>query len=65
MGAWTQACRKPVGEGIVIATVETEERAKDHIWRLTSGTYSCFAVLEDGTVIDEFGSYPKLLEVGE
>lgn len=49
--------------GIVVATTGTEEEALSIVEALTDDSYQCFALLEDGTVLDTRGRFPGCLEV--
>ena len=49
---------------IVVATTGTEEEALSIVEALTDDGYQCFALLEDGTVLDTRGRFPCCLEVG-
>lgn len=48
-------------KGIVVAECETEAEARDAVIGMTCDNYRCFAVLDDGTVLDADREYPGLL----
>lgn len=50
--------------GIEIATTGTEEEALSIVEALTDDSYQCFALLEDGTVLDLRGQFPGCVELG-
>lgn len=50
-------------QGVVVATTGTEEEALSIVEALTDDSYQCFALLEDGTVLDTRGRFPGCLEV--
>ncbi len=52
-------------QGIVVASTGTEEEALSIVDALTDDSYQCFALLEDGTVLDTRGRFPGCLEVVE
>ena len=47
----------------MVATTGTEEEALSIVETLTDDSYQCFALLEDGTVLDTRGRFPGCLEV--
>lgn len=52
-------------QGIVVASTGTEEEALSIVEALTDDSYQCFALLEDGTVLDLRGRFPGCVEVVE
>ena len=48
-----------------LATTGTEDEALSIVEALTDDSYQCFALLEDGTVLDLRGRFPGCVEVGE
>lgn len=50
-------------QGIEIASTGTEEEALSIVEALTDDDYQCFALLENGTVIDTRGRFPGCIEV--
>ena len=51
-------------QGIEIATTGTEEEALSIVEALADDSYQCFALLEDGTVLDLRGRFPGCAELG-
>lgn len=51
--------------GIKIGEAETREDALKQVESLTDDSYQCFALLEDGTVLDLRGRFPGCVEVAE
>lgn len=54
-----------VRTGIVIATAADEAEALRLVEAVTDDSYQAFALLEDGTVLDQRGRFPGCVEVGE
>ena len=52
-------------QGILIAKTDDEAEALSIVESLTSDSYQCFALLEDGTVLDLRGRFPGCVEVVE
>lgn len=50
-------------QGIAVASTGTEEEALSIVEALTDDSYQCFALLEDGTVLDTRGRFPNCVEV--
>lgn len=50
-------------KGILIAKTDDEAEALSIVESLTSDSYQCFALLEDGTVLDLRGRFPGCVEV--
>lgn len=50
--------------GIKIGEVETREDALKQVEAMTEDSYQCFALLEDGTVLDLRGRFPGCVEMG-
>ena len=56
-----QSFASALKQGTVVATAQTREEAQGIVDELTEDCYHCFAVDEDGTCIDVFGTYPGCL----
>lgn len=52
-------------QGILIAKTDDEAEALSIVESLTDDSYQCFALLEDGTVLDLRGRFPGCVEVVE
>lgn len=52
-------------QGILLAKTDDEDEALSIVEALTDDSYQCFALLEDGTVLDLRGRFPGYVEVGE
>ena len=52
-------------QGILLAKTDDEDEALSIVEALTDDSYQCFALLEDGTVLDLRGRVPGCVEVGE
>lgn len=50
--------------GIKIGEAETREDALKQVEAMTEDSYQCFALLEDGTVLDLRGRFPGCVEMG-
>lgn len=50
--------------GIKIGEAETREDALKQVEAMTEDSYQCFALLEDGTVLDLRGRFPGCVELG-
>lgn len=52
-------------QGILIGEADDEAGALSIVESLTDDSYECFALLEDGTVLDLRGRFPGCVEVVE
>lgn len=50
-------------QGILLAKTDDEAEALSIVESLTDDSYQCFALLEDGTVLDLRGRFPGCVEV--
>lgn len=51
-------------QGILLAKTDDEAEALSIVESLTDDSYQCFALLEDGTVLDLRGRFPGCVEMG-
>lgn len=51
-------------QGILLAKTDDEAEALSVVESLIDDSYQCFALLEDGTVLDLRGRFPGCVEVG-
>ena len=52
-------------QGILLAKTDDEDEALSIVEALTDDSYQCFALLEDGTVLDLRGRFSGCVEVVE
>ena len=50
-------------QGILLAKADDEAEALSIVESLTDDSYQCFALLEDGTVLDLRGRFPRCVKV--
>lgn len=59
-----QSYARAYRQGILIGEADDEAEALSIVESLTDDGYQCFALLEDGTVLDLRGRFPGCVELG-